>query len=197
MQHHPFGLWLNSPEPAIEKVYHRGPSHLLQYVLMLPRGVVEFSFKSNLPVRYLQDIEQLIFFNEHQKHVRTRIMELLDQYGVPQIVRDEGSLHVGLEEHPDAQCLFLLAGDSSDAELLGFALYLRDSPDTITVVHVAVVESVLTEDETDPLLAIRLLHTIRKLARRIRGLKWVRVLYGEGSQTRLPVGSAPRNHEHP
>ena len=150
---------------------------------------MEFSFRSSLSGRYGQDLEQLVFFNERQRDVRSRIMELLEQYGVPQIVREQDNLSVGLAQRPDAQSLFLLSDETEDAELLGFALYLRDSPDTITVIHVAVLDGVTKEDGTNPLLAIRLLHRIRQLARRIRGVRWVRVLYGESAQTRLPVGS--------
>jgi hypothetical protein len=153
-------------------------------------GGVEFSFRSSLPGRYVQDLEQLVFFNERQRDVRSRIMELLEQYGAPEIVRAQDHVSVGLAQRPDAQSLFLLSDETEDAELLGFALFLRDSPDAITVIHVAVLDGVMTEDGTDALLAIRLLHRIRKLARRIRGVRWVRVLYGEGAQTRLPVRSA-------
>ena len=115
-------------------------------------------------------------------------MELLDQYGVPQIVREQDNLRVGLAQRPDAQSLFLLSDETEGADLLGFALYLRDTPETITVIHVAVLDEMTNEDGEDPLLAIRLLHRIRKLARRLRGVRWVRVLYGEASETRLPVG---------
>jgi hypothetical protein len=151
-------------------------------------GTVEFSFRSSLPDRYLHDLEQLVFFNERQRDVRSRIMELLEQYGVPQMVLEQHNLSVGLAQRPDAQTMFLLSDESDEAELLGFALYLRDTPDTLTVIHVAVLDGITTEDGTDPLLAIRLLHHLRILARRIRGIRWIRVLYGEGSQTRLPVG---------
>jgi hypothetical protein len=149
---------------------------------------VEFSFRSSLSGRYVQDLEQLVFFNERQRDVRGRLMELLDQYGVPQIVREQDNLRVGLAQRPDAQSLFLLSDETEGADLLGFALYLRDTPETITVIHVAVLDEMTNEDGEDPLLAIRLLHRIRKLARRLRGVRWVRVLYGEASETRLPVG---------
>jgi hypothetical protein len=151
---------------------------------------VELDFRSILPVRYLQDVEQLVFFNERQRDLRRRIVELLEQYGPLEIVQEEGHLRVGLVQRPDAQNLFVLSGDTQDAELLGFALYLRDSPDVITVVHVAVFDGIVTEEGSDPLLALRLLYSIRELARRIRGVKWVSVLYGQGSQARLPVLSS-------
>jgi len=150
---------------------------------------VEFSVRSSLPLRHLEEVEELVFFNERQREVRSRILELLELYGPPQILRSGEDVRVGLVRRPDAQCLFLLSDETEAAELLGFALFLRDSADTLTVVHVAVVEGVLTEDEADPLLAMRLLNSIRRLAQRIRGVKWVRVLYGRGSETRLPVSS--------
>lgn len=149
---------------------------------------MEFGFRSSIGVRYLQDLEQLVFFNEGQRNVKGRIVELLEQYGVPQIVREEGNLSVGLAQRPDAQSLFLMSDETEDSQLLGFAVYLRDSPDVILIVHVAVLDDVTTQDGADPLLAIHLLHGIRKLARRIRGVRWVRILYGHGSQTQLRVG---------
>lgn len=148
---------------------------------------MEPHFQSILPVRYLQDLEQLVFFNERQRELRGRIVELLEQYGPLEIVQREDHVGVGLIRRPDAQNLFAMSEDTEDAELLGFALYLRDSPDVITVVHVAVFDGIVTEEGSDPLLALRLLYSIRELARRIRGVKWVSVLYGQGAQARLPV----------
>ena len=148
---------------------------------------MEPHFQSILPVRYLQDLEQLVFFNDRQRELRGRIVELLEQYGPLEIVQREDQVRVGLIRRPDAQNLFVMSEDTEDAELLGFALYLRDSPDVITVVHVAVFDGIVTEEGADPLLALRLLYSIRELARRIRGVKWVSVLYGQGAQARLPV----------
>jgi hypothetical protein len=148
---------------------------------------VEPNFRSILPVRYRQDVEQLVFFNERQRELRGRIVELLEEYGPLEIVLQEDQVRVGLVRRPDAQSLFVMSEDTPDAELLGFALYLRDSPEVITVVHVAVFDGIVTEEGSDPLLALRLLNSIRELARRIRGVKWVSVLYGQGSQARLPV----------
>ena len=128
-----------------------------------------------------------MFFNARQLGVRTGLVEALKQFGVPTIEHHDNLLRVTLDACPDAQCLFAVSGTGDSSQLLGVIVYVRASIDTLTVVHVAVADNLVTENDEDPLIVIRLVHELRHLARSIRGVRWVHFVYPHGGQFRLPV----------
>lgn len=133
------------------------------------------------------ELEQLLFFNARQTGVRTGLVEVLDRFGTPEIEHRENLLRVSLDRCPDAQCLFAVSGTEGLRQLLGVIVYVRTSIDTLTIVHVAVADNIVTEEDDDPLIVVRLIHELRHLARSLRGVRWVHFLYPQGGQFRIPV----------
>ena len=145
------------------------------------------TFVADLPESMFDELEHVLFFNAHQTDVRTGIVDAIERYGPPEIVRGEGRIRVTMPACPHSQCLFATVDTPEACGLLGLALYVRDALDAITVLHVAVSDDIVADDGADPLVAVRLVQKIREVGQCLRGVKWVRLLYPGQGQQRLPV----------
>ena len=163
----------------------------------LRRGVSEAMaqvvFCSTIGRAYQHDLEHLLFFNARQTSVRAAVVEALERYGAPSIKHEEDALRVIVSGYPGEQCLFALAETEDPPDLLGAVIYVRSPADTLTILHLAVSDDTLTEDDQNPLLVVRLVHRVRQLARSIRGVKWVHVLYSRGGGVRIPIQPTGRH----
>lgn len=136
---------------------------------------------------HYDELERLMFFNARQRGIRPGLIEALDRFGAPQIEHHENGLRVTLSACPDAQCLFAVTAADGLPQLLGLVVYVRTSIDTLTIVHVAVADNLVTEEGEEPLIVVRLVHELRHLAKMIRGVRWVHFLYPQGGQFRIPI----------
>ena len=136
---------------------------------------------------HFDELERLMFFNARQEGVRTGLIEALNRFGAPKIEHRDNLLRVTLDACPDAQCLFAVSGTGELSQLLGVIVYVRSSIDTLTILHVAVADDLVTEEDEDPLIVVRLVHELRHLAKSIRGVRWVHFLYPQGGQFRIPI----------
>lgn len=158
--------------------------------------MTDVTFCSSIDDVHQNALEQLMFFNARQQSVRAGVIEALERYGPPMIEHHEDALRVTIAGSPDAQCLFALGEAGGRPELLGAVIYVRSSLDTLTILHLAVADDTVTEDDQNPLIVVRIVHQLRELARYIRGVKWVHVLYPQGGQFRIPIHpSSPRREE--
>jgi hypothetical protein len=142
---------------------------------------------STLADVHYDELERLMFFNARQVGVRTGLIQALDRFGTPKIEHHDNLLRVTLGACPDAQCLFAVSGTDGLGQLLGVVVYVRTSVDTLTIVHVAVADNIVTEENDEPLIVVRMIHELRHLAKSIRGVRWVHFLYPQGGQFRVPI----------
>ena len=188
-------MWLIVPT-ALETAISFG-NHESMRLSGLRRGVSEAMaqvvFCSTIGRAYQRDLEHLLFFNARQPSVRAAVVEALERYGAPSIKHEEDALRVIVSGYPGAQCLFALAETGDPPELLGAVIYVRSPADTLTILHLAVSDDTVTEDDQNPLIVVRLVHRVRQLARSIRGVKWVHVLYSRGGGFRIPIQPTGRH----
>src|SRR4029450_9260348 len=90
------------------------------------------------------ELERLLFFNARQPRVRTGLIEALERFGTPAIEHHANLLRVTPGAGPDAQCLFAVSETDGLSQLLGVVVYVRTSMDTLTVLHVAVADNIVT-----------------------------------------------------
>jgi hypothetical protein len=135
------------------------------------------SYESKLELNQRHALERLLFFNGCQSRVVQRIVDAIDQYGVPRIVRDEDTLRVTVGDLEGVQSLFAI--DAASRRLLGVAVYVRADQEHVTVLHVGIAEECCAGGPREGLmLLLRLLREVRRTSRRLRGVRRVKVLYG-------------------
>ena len=149
--------------------------------------MAEAVFCSTIGRAYERELEHLLFFNARQRTVRAGVVEALERYGAPSIVHENDALRVIVSGCPGTQCLFALAASGDPPQLLGSVIYMRNPVDTLTILHLAVSDDTVTEDDQNPLIVVRLVDQVRKLARSIRGVRWVHVLYSQSGQFQIPI----------
>lgn len=145
-------------------------------------------FSSVLSVEYRKALEGLMFFNEQQGLVKQAIMASIDQYGLPRIFPEGELLRIRVEKLAEVQALFAMADAGGQAHLVGVIIYVRREDDTILVLHVAVNKEYSSSgSHADQMLAIRLISTLREIAGRIKGVRSLMVVYGEGIIRKMQV----------
>ena len=154
--------------------------------------MARFIFTSRLEEHFREDLESLLYFNPRQRHVRESIESAVERYGRPEISLRGTSLCMTVGDLPDSQCLFALDSALEGGGLAGLIIFIRPDEENLVVLHVAVKDSYSVDGEhaAEQLalqLALQLLAKVREIARRIRGLRQIILLYRGGLT--IPVHS--------
>jgi hypothetical protein len=135
------------------------------------------AYEAKLDANQRHALERLLFFNGCQSRVLQHIVDAIDQYGAPEIVREGNALRVTVGDLQGVQSLF--AVDSVTRRLLGVAVYVRADHEHVTVLHVGIAEECCAGGPREGLmLLLRLLRELRRTSRRLRGVRRVKILYG-------------------
>lgn len=146
----------------------------------------EITVKSRLPATMRGQLEALLFFNQGQHRIRQAIEATIERYGAPEVIEDCGSLRIQVAGVPDAQTLFAIHEEGGLARPVGVVVYVRDSFERITVVHVSVAGDyafggLYAGERVLP----HLLQQIRQVARRTSGIRLVEVAYRRNRPPRM------------
>lgn len=153
----------------------------------------EFVFSSVLPATRYEELAELMFFNRQQQRLRTEIVEAIERYGMPEIVRDEQGLRFAVGSLGAVQALYALDGDAARGRLAGVMLYARVAPDKVVLLHIGVASEYTSGGrQAYRLLTFRLVQQLRRISRTIKGVTVVEILYGGAvTQVRSPAASSP------
>jgi len=155
--------------------------------------VVDFVFRSRLSPAHHRALEELVFFNPRQRDAEAGITEAVDLYGAPAIVEDETGLRVVVGKRDDVRCLFALAPAghpaAGEVQLAGIVIYLRISTQEMVVLHIGVAEAYCRSRRAGLEVVSALVRTVRAAARRLRGVERLTMLYLQGRQFRIAIGS--------
>lgn len=145
-------------------------------------------FSSKLGKNHRDELETLMFFNPQQKHVESGILESIERYGLPKVAPNGEFLRVEIAGLPEVQTLFALETYGASASLIGVIVYLRVNRESIVVLHVGVREEYsIFGIYADEMLAMKLIVHLRQIARQIKGVRTLTVIYGKGMIRRIPV----------
>jgi hypothetical protein len=150
------------------------------------------SFTSLLNRSYQDELEQVLFMNGNQKKVRECAQLAIERYGTPRISALNNRLWVTFDSGIEAQSLFLVEKRPEKEQLVGVIVYTRNH-DALDVLFVAVLEKyAYGETEKKEVLFFRILAELKSIARRIKGIKTIRLYlkkppivlstYAEGSR---------------
>ena len=141
----------------------------------MPDGV---TFASRIACSQRQPLERLLFFNGCQGRVARQIIDAIDLYGPPEIVEEGGWLRVRVAGVSGVQCLF--AVEANGKRPIGVAVYMRAELEHVTVLHLGLSEEYCAGGMREEVrLLSRLLREIRRSSRRVKGVRKLKVLYGE------------------
>jgi hypothetical protein len=148
-------------------------------------------FSSRLAASYRGELESLLFFNPHQQVLSPHIVELVEKYGAPRIVEQGGCLRLGVGEALDVQSLYALAENGESSDLVGALIYTRSDPETLLLLHIAVKEDYAAAGQrARELVTLRLMAKLREIARQLKGVRSISVLYAPGVTRGIPVRPA-------
>jgi hypothetical protein len=134
--------------------------------------------KSRLQAAMRGQLEALLFFNTGQHRIRQEIEATIERYGLPELIEDRGLLHVQVAGIPEVQSLFAIHEEDGRARPVGVVVYVRDSFERITVVHVGVAaDYAFGGPYAGERVLRRLMQQIRHVARRTSGIRHVEVAY--------------------
>ncbi len=110
--------------------------------------------------------------------MRKGIETAIDRYGPPEIVSEGRTLRVQVNGETHAQCLFAVEREGKHARPVGVILYVRDSFERITVLHLVVAEAYAAGGPRAGYnLLLRLVQAVKRVARRTTGIRHVELLY--------------------
>jgi hypothetical protein len=146
---------------------------------------------SKLNVEQRPALEQLLFFNVNQHRVRNGIEDSIRTYGMPQICEREGSLRIDFAAVGDVQNLFAV---NTDGRPIGVALFMRAGEDRFVVIHVGVEPPPGKQSGANPPVLFKLMHAVRRAARRTRGIQRIEYAYRRGDSRSIKLVLAPRQN---
>lgn len=151
--------------------------NVLGFDLMTHRITVS----SRLPAWMRGDLETLLFFNSRQHRVRQEIEQTIERFGAPEIVEHDGWLRVRVAGLAEVQSLFAVQEENGRARPVGAVIYVRETFERITVVHVGVADDyAIGGRHASERVLPRLMQEIRRIARRTAGIERVELAYTNG-----------------
>ena len=140
---------------------------------------------SRLDASQRRALEELLFFNAQQDSLRGRLEEVIERFGVPQVVLRDGQLRIEIDRLPGVQSLFAVSDAGAP---IGCAIFHRASPECFMVLHLVVEPAFSSRgSKGHSLVLMRLLGAIREAGRRTRGVRGIELLYVGGRRRVLPI----------
>jgi len=143
-------------------------------------AISQVEFVSSLSAEHYHQLEVLLFFNGRQHRVRKGIETAISRYGAPEIITSGKQLRVRVAGDTEAQCLFAVEREGTQSRPIGVILYVRDSFERITVLHLVVAEAyAVGGPRAGYNLCLRLVQAVKRVARRTSGIRHVELLYSQ------------------
>jgi len=145
---------------------------------------MDIIFSSKLDIRYSDELEKLLYFNPHQKNYIANITHSINLFGQPQIVFAKDNIRVILDGLPDVQTLYAL--DTENSSLIGVMIFSRIDDENLILLHIGVTEDYSSIGiHSDKLLVLMFIHRLKRIARMIRGVKMITLMYGHSKLTQI------------
>lgn len=145
---------------------------------MLKKEDVVTHFTSKLDARYREDLDSLFYFNRNQWRYVDRINQSITDYSKPVVVEEDGEVALVFKDRKIGQTLHIMDSDEEDATLIGVVMYVRDSIDRVTIVHLVLHENckIIYKQDKINILGI-VLDKVLRLITKLKGVETVRIYY--------------------
>ena len=136
-------------------------------------------FSSSLSSNQRDELESLMFFHPEQGQHISSINASIISYGFPKIIDERGDLRIGIEGL-EVQTLYAFVDRGLKKDLAGVLVYTRVHDDTLVLLHMAVrPEFCYSIGYKNELVLVRILAQLRSIAKRIKGIKKLSILYAD------------------
>lgn len=136
-------------------------------------------FSSSLSSNQRDELESLMFFHPEQGRHTSSINASILSYGFPKVIEEEGTLRIGIEGL-EVQTLYAFVDRGSTKDLAGVLVYTRVHDDTLVLLHMAVrPEFCYSAGYRNELVLVRILVQLRAIAKQIKGIKKLSILYAD------------------
>lgn len=140
-------------------------------------------FRSSISSKKARALSDLLFFNANQKKFASGIVSAVETFGAPEVKKTGDILQIFLNSEVQVQTLFAFDPARND-RLIGAALFYRNAPETITLLHIAVDEQYAINIDKKYFVAPRLIEELRNIASKIKGVREIAIYYsGEKKRT--------------
>lgn len=148
---------------------------------------------SRLNEEFREDLEQTLFFNPQQHKAEMGIRDCVERFGVPEISTENGFLRINVAAYPGSQALFSIDRTESEDILTGVIVYVRDTHEDISILHIAVAENYILKGQIPTArLVWDLLRHVVESASHINGVQNVKFVYGKSlGKTRGLIDNIP------
>jgi hypothetical protein len=149
--------------------------------------VLPLAFSSSLTSDRREELEALMFFHPEQEEHSRSINDAISNYGFPKIIEEGKSLRIGIEGL-EVQTLYAFIDRGATRELAGVLVYTRVDKDTLALLHMAVKpEFCYSSGFKNELVLVRILAQLRAIAKRIKGVKRLSILYANKVIPRVTI----------
>lgn len=149
--------------------------------------VDELVFSSRIGLEHKDELERLLFFNGNQARVVDGVAFVVQQFGIPRIRSEAGSLRIALASGRESQTLFVIDRGELGDDLVGVVVYLREG-DALVALFVAVHEAyAIAGERGERNLTLRILDELKAIGRRVKGIATLQVYLGRRTPARLAV----------
>ncbi len=138
----------------------------------------KINFSSVIKNNYRDSLESLLHINENQIEFSRDIVNIIEKYGIPEIVSNLDNLRIKIGNLSEVQCIFAFDGNENYDHLIGLIIYYRTTTEDIIILHIAVNwEYAVSGKYGDQMLAMRLISKVREIANRLKGIETISISY--------------------
>jgi hypothetical protein len=138
---------------------------------------------SFLSADHRRALEHLLFFNVNQHRVLEGIQESIQNYGVPEIVEEQGHLRIAVGDLRDVRTLFAV---SPQGWPLGFVVFAQLARSRFVVLHLGIEPRLRSRFDVNTPVLLELLREVRSMARSMQGVERIEMVYNPRRVVRLP-----------
>jgi hypothetical protein len=143
-----------------------------------------FTFSSTINLKHRDDLEYILFFNEEQHKYASVIKKIIELYGKPEVVVVDHKLSIKFGE---ITCQTLFCTEKNI--LAGLAVFYRDSPENIDLVHIVVDEKYSSTGKfADKFLALKIINVLKLIALKIKGVNTITIKYDQEQVIKINNG---------
>jgi hypothetical protein len=135
-----------------------------------------------LDVDHRAALEHLFFFNVNQERVRPGIQYSVENFGVPEIIEERGSLRIRVGDIDNVKTLFAVSHFGAP---VGVAVYVCMARERFVVLHLVVEPRLRSSNEVNTPVLLELMREIRSTARRMPGVERIELGYNHRRAVRL------------
>ena len=146
---------------------------------MLKKEDITLHFRSKIDASLREELERIFFFNWNQSRYASRITQSVKEYSKP-VITDVNKDEIALVFNDPliGQTLHIFDSDKPNANLIGVVMYERDTPEQVTIIHLAIHEHCKEIFKREKInVAAVILDEVFSLLRQIKGVSRVRIYY--------------------